>query len=249
MPKLEAPKKPAPKPAAKKKPRNPPAKSQQKSSPLPPPVEPESQDQSQQQSQEDSSQGSAGFSRPISEPGLDEPLSAEAERLLSGVPSSIGGEEAEALPGGEVEPDDSDAIAALMAGVSFEESDVRETLCEIFDWIADKAESDHWKLSERQARIWGRPTAQLANACWMKLQLLLPEIFGQWCQTFPGLFGFVTVGAIVVGPKVGKQIKISRERRRGKKVIVGSPASPPAPPNAQPHSHGGLIYEEGHVSQ
>jgi len=90
------------------------------------------------------------------------------------VPDSIGGEADD--PGGPAELPGDDAIAGLMAMVAFEPQDVQDTLCEFFDWTAERFKSDHWRLTERQARMLGKPTSLLLNSLWARLCLILPDI-------------------------------------------------------------------------
>ena len=176
------------------------------------------------------------------------PLSAEAERLLAGIPDQIGdaplGDPVDGSESGEVDP-----VAELMAQVAFEPQDVQDTLCEMFDWLGERFESDHWSLTERQARMLGRPSAQLLNALWLKLQVILPDILARWCEQTPGATAFILACGIVVVPKVTTQISISRERAREKKkkqTMVGKAPAAPGPVPAPPvPPTDGLIYKEG----
>lgn len=144
-----------------------------------------------------------------------------------------------------------DPVAALMAQVAFEEQDVRDTLCEFFDWLAVKFESEHWSLTDRQARMLGRPTAQLANSLWVRIQEFLPDVLARWCESTPGALGFLTAAGLIVTPKIMQQIKISRERRAKRTMLErdqrpqGMPQAP-APVPAKPKS--GIIIDEGGVA-
>lgn len=122
-----------------------------------------------------------------------------------------------------------EAVSELMAMVAFEPQDVQDTLTEFFDWMAERFESDHWKLTERQQRMMGRPTAMMLNSLWGKLQRLLPDILARWCEQTPGATAFILACGIVVVPKVGKQIGISRERRQSKPRVAEMPKRTPSP--------------------
>lgn len=175
------------------------------------------------------------------------PLSAESERLLGSVPDSI----SDGLPGadgpeasGASEADD--AIAALMAQVAFEPQDVQDVVAETFEWLAEHFKSDHWKLTERQARMLGRPTAQLLNSLWARLSAYIPDILARWCEETPGATAFLLACGLVVGPKIAQQISISRQRAKERPIVQPIRVQPapqptatgrPAPPN------GGIVFE------
>lgn len=155
------------------------------------------------------------------------------------MPDTIGEGQAEpGDPAGAPAPEPEDPIAALMAQVAFEEQDVRDTLEELFEWIGERCESDHWKLTERQSRILGRPAAQMMNSIWAKLQAYIPDILSRWCETTPGATAFILAAGLVVVPKVRKQITLTRERRAAaampKTQRQVSPAQPPSAPAPGP---------------
>jgi hypothetical protein len=156
------------------------------------------------------------------------------------VPDSIGS--ADSLPEPEDDPNDlgSDAVAALMAQIAFEPQDVQDTVCEFFDWLSERFQSNHWKLTDRQARMLGRPTAQMLNSIWIKLQTFLPNILARWCEETPGATAFILACGIVVAPKVAKQVQISRERRKAKPVIQSPRPQQPAPKT--PAAVDGVIF-------
>jgi hypothetical protein len=186
-----------------------------------------------------------GGSVPSSNPdslhsSTSEGLSPESERLLAGVRGSIGSA-SEDEPGSTGE--DAEAVAGLMAMVAFEPEDVQDTVCEFFEWLAVRFESDHWKLTDRQARMMGRPTAQLLNSLWARLQAVLPDILARWCEQTPGATAFILACGIVVVPKVGKQIAISRERRKAKPFVEPAPRPQPVPPRASDKPAGGFVVE------
>jgi hypothetical protein len=152
-----------------------------------------------------------------------DPLSEESARLLASVPDSIGSTE----PGDDPELPGDDAVASLMAMVAFEPQDVQDTLCEFFDWTAERFKSDHWRLTDRQARMLGKPSALLLNSLWARLCVIMPDIIGRWASETPGASAFLLAVGIVVIPKVTKQIQVSRQRKSVKPVIQ---------PNLRPES-------------
>jgi len=171
--------------------------------------------------------GTVAGSVPSSSPSsTSEPLSAESERLLDSVRGPIGSAEG----GDPGEPGADEAISGLMAMVAFEPQDVQDTVCEFFEWLAGRFDSDHWKLTDRQARMMGKPTAQLLNSLWAKLQTVLPDILTRWCEETPGATAFILACGIVVVPKIGKQIAISRERSKAKPRVPTVQAITEQPP-------------------
>jgi hypothetical protein len=146
-------------------------------------------------------------------------LPPESERLLHAVPKSIG--EADD-PVGPADVSEEDPIAALMAQVAFEPQDVQDVLEEFFESLAVRFESDHWKLTERQARMLGRPSAQLLNSMWAKLQNYLPDILAHWCESTPGATAFILACGLIVAPKITRQVAISRERAAARPLVPES---------------------------
>jgi hypothetical protein len=185
-----------------------------------------------------SHQSEAAFepSSPISsasEPKPGEALPPDAERLVSDVPETIGdqGRPAARL----ADPQDATAAAAvgaispefLQGLIGFEERDVRNVLEEGFDFLADRFNSEHWKLTEKQSQMLGGPTAQLLSSVWTKLSYLLPDQIARWCVSTPGLAGFVIVSSVVIGPKVMQQLTISRQKKSA--PAPQRPATGPVP--------------------
>ena len=184
---------------------------------------------------------------PLDEPALDEPLSADAEKILASIPT-IETQDAGAGGAASSQGDDegADALIALAGMVAFEEQDVRDTLEEFFSFLADRFESDHWVLSERQARMLGKPTTLLLNSLWVKLQKLLPDVIARWCESTPGAMAFLTACGLVLVPKVVVQIRISRERKKAKRIIVEDRRPKPEPPQPKPEPpRNGVLYSEG----
>jgi hypothetical protein len=159
-------------------------------------------------------------------------LPRESERILSSVPQTIGDEADDPGGPGDVsmhETIEDDPIKALMAQVAFEDQDVQDMIAEFFDWLAERFKSDHWKLNERQARMLGRPAAQLLNSMWSRLMDYLPEILSRWCEETPGATAFILACGIVIVPKVTQQVRISRERKKEKIKPIAAPAPRPQP--------------------
>ncbi len=141
------------------------------------------------------------------------------ERILSSVPQTIS-DTLETAEQGPAQPGELDPVAGLMAMVAFEEEDVRDTLCELFEWLSERFKSNHWKLTERQARMMGKPGTMLVNALWQRLQTYLPDVLGRWCETTPGALAFLTACGLVVAPKIMEQVRISRERKAAQPVVT-----------------------------
>lgn len=137
-------------------------------------------------------------------------------------------------------------IRGLMESVAFEEQDIRDLLEEAFEWLAERFHSDHWKLTDRQGRMLGKPTAVLANSMWQRLCVYLPEILGAWVQNTPGAAAFLMAAGIVIGPKVMQQARLNRAGR----VIPAKPQAaskqPAAPPQSTAHI-GGIPVATGKV--
>ncbi len=239
-----------PRPRKKHKPRS--RRNPQSAQPLPAPVEvPSAQPASPQPSPNlfglenlfgsPQSQAPAPASQESSTASYGEAAPVD-ERLLSKVPDVIGDDPATdgAQPGA---PAALDPVAGLMAMVAFEEQDVRDTLSEFFDWMAERFKSDHWKLNERQARMLGKPGTLLANALWAKLQAYLPEVLGKWCETTPGALAFLTACGIVIGPKVMQQMQISK--RRAAEVSMVREGTSHGPQVVKEPTARGVIWSEG----
>jgi hypothetical protein len=189
-------------------------------------------------------------------PNCSEPLSAEAERILAGVPATVGGEaddpggpadfSGSALPGS----DDAAELVALMDCVMFTPEDVAGTVAEWCDHLATWLDSDHWRISEGQQRLLGKPYATLANGMWGKVKQMLPGWLASTCETTPGLAGSFMVTAAVFGPKVMQQLIVSRMKKKAGPRIVKpnnepAPAPAPAPAHTGPFGRTPLRVPEG----
>jgi hypothetical protein len=190
---------------------------------------------------------SASASSSVSEPKPGQPLSAENERLLHSVPEFIGEADSEpkARPGIQFAASDAEAIAGMLPDITFDPAEVQGVLEEMFDWWAEKFDSAHWKLTERQSRMLAKPTAELLSSLYLKIGVLLPGWLMSWCEATPGLMGFLLTSGIVIGPKVAVQFQLSRSRRKTEKNRVGpqrvpAPIRPAAAPAPQPHQTAGV---------
>jgi len=157
------------------------------------------------------------------EPKPGQPLNAESERILRGIPESISDAPAES--------DAPDALPISSAQPGAEE--VQAVLEEAFDWLAQKFDSAHWKLTDRQSRMLGRPTAQLLGSLYAKIGTFLPGVLARWCESTPGAMGFLLASGIVIGPKIATQFQVSRARRQKEAQRVG-PRAVPAQPIQRP---------------
>ena len=163
------------------------------------------------------------------QPCLTIELPPEVAAELASIPRTVA-DEAPGPVAGEDEALDPESVRALMEQVSFEYEDVRDMLGELFDYLSEKMDSEHWKLTERQARILGKPAHTLVNALWQKLLIMLPDILGKWCETTPGAAAFIAACGIVIGPKIWKQKRLKAERP-AKKPVQSAPVNqkPQAP--------------------
>jgi hypothetical protein len=163
-------------------------------------------------SQVDSSTGSIANGEP--QPG--EPLDAGAESILGALPDFIGDE---TQPDGTSaahlgdDPGSSPMLAPNAPGIQFDPEYVRAVLEESFSWVADRFDSAHWLLTERQSKMLTGPTTQLMGSLWTRVQQLLPEWLARWSSETPGLVDCVFAFSLVLGPKIGQQVAISRVRR------------------------------------
>ncbi len=177
-----------------------------------------------------------------------DPLTPEQQAQLNAVPDTIGDDVPTIEDGSSAVSGPADSVLSGL-DIAFSEQDVTDTLTELFGWLADKFDSEHWKLTERQQRMLGGPTTQIVNATWTKLKTKLPDILARWCESTPGGTAFIMAFSIVVVPKAMKQVKLSREKRtvrvEGKTATEEKPAprrSPqPAPTGAGIPAASGII--------
>lgn len=240
---------PVPVPAKKKKAKKKKRPAAAKQRPLPPPVEPQQQSPDPFRLAATFGQGhaSAPFgSSSISEPAPGAPLSPEQERTLREGFDAIGVEDHAPDPAapGPVSSDGA-AVADMLPEITFDPSDVQDVLRESFHWVAERFDSAHWELTESQARMLGKPTAQLLSTLYSRL----PDFIIRWCDSTPGLAGLCVTGAIVIGPKVAQQVAISRERRKTPKPVNRPPQTVPIPRRPPPGPVGEIHEVEPIVGQ
>jgi len=123
----------------------------------------------------------------------------------------------------------------MIPDINFDPVKVQRVLEEIFDWLAERFDSAHWKLTERQADMLGEPTAQLLTGVWQKLSLYLPDVL----TVTPGATAFLFACTFVVGPKLAQQMAITRSRRQGAAQPQRKSASP-GPVPVQPRHTGAV---------
>lgn len=176
-----------------------------------------------QQSQSPAESPDPSRSSSTGEPRPGEPLTPEAEQIVA----DIGG-----FAAGEDEPDDplsrrsiesSEEFADGLTKIAFDQAYVTDVLEEAYAWLAEKFDSDHWNLTERQSRMLSGPTTELLGSVWMHIQRILPDLIARWAASTPGLMDFALIFGLVTGPKVAKQFAISRQRRRGPQRRPGAP--------------------------
>jgi len=154
-------------------------------------------------------------------------LTPEVEKQLNRIPDVVGGDSDDDEMAGQ--GIGADEISALLDAVAFEEQDVKDTLEELFEWLAEHFEAEHWKLTPRQVRMLGRPACQLMNSLWDKLKLRIPDIIARWCESTPGATAFLMAFGLVVVPKGLKQWKLSRASAEGKKSPENKESSADVP--------------------
>lgn len=186
-----------------------------KQKPLPPPVEPAAESRDPFQLAATFNPGAAGSRQPsasssiFNEPKPGQPLTKEQEQIIGESFAEIGVEDP-APSDVPVGASEGAAVADMLPEIAFDPVDVQDVLREGFHWIAERFDSAHWELTETQARMLGKPTAQLLSTLYSRL----PDFLTRWCDSTPGLAGLCVTGAIVIGPKVAQQVAITRERRK-----------------------------------
>lgn len=111
---------------------------------------------------------------------------------------------------GEADSTDPESMLSdMIPAITFNPAKVRAYLEEGFDWLAEKFDSGHWRLTEKQADMLAEPTAELLGGVWTKVAEYLPELL----TSTPGATAFVFACAFVLGPKIGQQVAISRQKK------------------------------------
>jgi hypothetical protein len=152
-----------------------------------------------------------------------EPLSAESERLLGGVPDHIGGNGAAADP-----PDAAgNRIAAMVDSLVIKPEHVDVLIEGLFKGASWFFDSDHWLVSPLEARVLSQPGAEMLNYIWLSHRDEISNRFVEWMLSTPGALGLIMGGGIILGPRIVQQVKVSRERRPA--VSVPRQPAPDAP--------------------
>lgn len=151
---------------------------------------------------------------------------AEVRERLNSIPDIIGpGEE----PGEPGEPEiTSEEVREILIVVQFSEQDVKDLLSELFDWLSELMGSDHWKLTERQARILTGPTHRMLASIWAKLLQRLPDAVVKWCEETPGAAAFLVALGIVATPKALQQRRVWKGKKERRTVEGEKPEPAPA---------------------
>jgi hypothetical protein len=145
--------------------------------------------------------------------GSNEPLSAEAERLLSAIPDVIGGNEGGvALPGGETLGEvPAGAIGASLHGPEIiSADDLAAMLKGAFSWVADWRKRDVYRLDDERAAALAKPWHPIVNNAWERLA---PAFLARFSESNPGLIAAMFTTAVVVGPMVGADLKATAEEK------------------------------------
>lgn len=211
--------------------------------PLPPPLEVESENPATA-----SSPVSQSFSTPIlDEPRPDEPLSAEAERILAGIPR-IQEAPGDALPPADDFEPESDELSIALSG----EEQIALVLQKGFGWIADLRDRDCYRMDDPTAAKLGRVWSPVVRDAWTKYA---PMFLAQFAEAHPGLLTALLTTSVIVGPMVSADLRQTREERRAKSpveskepVVQPKPKSEPAPAPTPEPAKGGLIYAEGRAA-
>jgi hypothetical protein len=159
-----------------------------------------------------SSEAAVESSAPSNPPST---ISSEQQAELNAVPDSIGGTNADKADaaGHALGSGDLGEMVEFLQSMGIDEDDMQEWLTEGCDFLSEKFKSDHWKLSDRQGRMLAKPYTAVANRLWVKILDWLPGFLGDLAKSSPEAAAMVISTAIVFGPKVAKQVVISRTRK------------------------------------
>lgn len=228
------------------------------SNPLPAPVEPNGR---QESAQRESGGGLFGFlkSNPNHNPqpadslgasssgsnaSYSEPLSAEAERLLSAIPDVIGetDEGQDLPPGASVEG--SPNVGALLGPEVVSAEMLASILKGAFGWVADWRKRDVYRLDEDRAAALAQPWCPVLNSWWERSA---PSFLAQFSAANPGLVLAIITTAVIVGPMVGADLKeTAKEKARRPMVREGTSHNDPGGARqAKPATAGGMFHSMG----
>ena len=251
------------KPARKRKPRNKASRKRKPaaSNPLPAPVEPNGRQESAQPSNGDGLFGFlkanpqpnpnplpadfSGASSHGSKASYSEPLSAEAERLLSAIPDVIGethegGTDFPAGPSVEGSPN----VGTLLGPEVVTAEMLAAILKGAFGWVADWRKREVYRLDEDRAAALAQPWCPVLNSWWERWA---PSFLAQFSAANPGLVSAIITTAVIVGPMVGSDLKeTAKEKARRPMVREGTSHHNPGPAApAKPATAGGMFHSMG----
>jgi hypothetical protein len=159
-----------------------------------------------------------------------EPLSAEAERLLSSIPDTIGEAEEDTtagpdLPGGASE-EGAGSLGALLGPEVVSKELLASILKGSFGWIAEWRKRDVYQLDDSRAAMLAEPWAPVLNQWWERIA---PSFLMQFSQANPGLVAAVLTTAVVVGPMIGADMKETAKEKTARRSMVREGTSHHAP--------------------
>lgn len=160
-----------------------------------------------------------------------ETITADAERKLTDVPDVIG-EPVEASGSAEETTDETlsalelSRVDALCELGYFDKTFAAEALDDIFGGLADRFESEHWKLKpERRDKI-ARPLCAVMNETMDAVMSALPGAAGDAARSHPEFAMLAVALGSAVLPRALKQVRISRARAASGERKPAQPDSP-----------------------
>lgn len=157
------------------------------------------------------------------------PLSAEAQRLLDGVPDVIG---AEASQAASSETAGQDLSAAVMVQRIIKPEELRWFIEGAFDLLAVWFQSEHWKLTEGEAMRLAEPGAEVLTNSLLNSKLWFFQKLMEWAAANPGALSLCFAAATIVGPRAKVQWATYLEKksipRAAKSANVERPPARPA---------------------
>lgn len=186
----------------------------------------------------------SGGNSSTSEPEPGEPLSAEAERILEDVPSSVGASDApRGYDGGMPEPGRPTVSVGPLPSHVFNVEIVRSMFEKTYKGLAAYFDSGHWELSPLESELLAQPGKLLLDSCWVHIQRMLPLWFQGWADSTPGLIEFLIAMGIINYSRVVEQVAISVERRTH--AAPAKPRTEPSQPKPQQPRGAGPIIMDG----
>lgn len=167
-----------------------------------------------------------------SEPGPGEPLSAEAERILAGVPDVIG--EAEPEAGAAA---DGVTVTVEAPPVVLSSATVKLLLLAACKQVAKWRKFDRYAIGESEAGLLAGPYTELLNAV---IDKLAPAFVRQFAVSLPGLGEAVALSAVIFGPVVMADLARQDESKAARMVEPGQSHVASAPAH-----HASVIWDEG----